>query len=53
MIFNVQNYIFPKDETPLAIQANAEYLFEGSCGTNHAYVVTTKRYLATRDRVHL
>ena len=29
--FKVQNYFSLKDYTPLALQANVVYLFEGSC----------------------
>ena len=50
--FNVQNYFFLKDETPLALQANVVYLFEGSCDKNKAYIGKTKRHLATRVREH-
>ena len=32
--FKVQNYISLKDETPLALQANVVYLFEGFCDKN-------------------
>ena len=41
-----------KDETPLALQANVVYLFEGSCDNNQTYIGKTKRYLATRVRDH-
>ena len=51
-IFKVQNYFSLKDETPLALQANVIYLFEGSCDKNQAYVGRTKRHLATRVREH-
>ena len=37
-----------KVETPLALQANFGYLFEGSCDENQTYIGITKRHLATR-----
>ena len=50
--FIVQNYFSLKDETPLALQANVVYLFEGSCDKNQTYIGKTKRHLATRAREH-
>ena len=50
--FNVQNYFYLKDETPLALQANVVYLFEGSCDKSQTYIGKTKRHLATRLREH-
>ena len=50
--FKVQNYFSLKDETPLALQANVVYLFEGSCDKNQTYIGKTKRHLATRAREH-
>ena len=50
--FKVQNYFSLKDETPLALQANVVYLFEGSCDKNQTYIGKTKRHLATRVREH-
>ena len=50
--FKVQNYFSLKDETPLALQANVIYLFEGSCGRNQTYVGKTKKHLTTRVREH-
>ena len=50
--FRFQNYFFLKDETPLALQANVVYLFEGSCDKNQTYIGRTKRHLATRAREH-
>ena len=41
--FKVQNYFSLKDETPLALQANVVYLFEGSCGKNQTYI--GKKYI--------
>ena len=49
--FKVQDYFSLKDETPLALQANVVYLFEGSCDKNQTYI-GKKRHLATRDREH-
>ena len=46
--FRVQNYFSLKDETPLALQANVVYLFEGSCDKNQTYISKTKSHLATR-----
>ena len=40
--FKVQNYFSLKDETPLALQANVVYLFEGFCVKNHTYISKTK-----------
>ena len=51
-IFKVQNYFSLKDETPLALQANVIYLFEGSCDKNQTYIGKTKRHLTTRVREH-
>ena len=42
-----------KDETPLALQADVVYHFEGSCDKNQTYIGRTKRHLATRVREHL
>ena len=50
--FKVQNYFSLKDETPLALQANVVYLFEGSCDKNQTYIGKTKRHLATWVREH-
>ena len=50
--FKVQNYFSLKDETPLALQANVVYLFEGSCDKNQTYIGKTKRHLATSVREH-
>ena len=40
--YKVQNYFSLKDETPLALQANVVYLFEGSCDKNQTYIGKTK-----------
>ena len=40
--FKVQNYFSLKDETPLALQENIVYLFEGSCDKNQTYIGKTK-----------
>ena len=50
--FKVQNCFSLKDETPLALQANVVYLFEGSCDKNQTYIGKTKRHLSTRVREH-
>ena len=50
--FKLQNYFSLKDETPLDLQANVVYLFEGSCDNNQTYIGKTKRHLATRVREH-
>ena len=50
--FNVQNYFSLKDETPLVLQANVVYLFEGSCDKNQTYIGKTKIHLATRVWEH-
>ena len=50
--FKVQNYFSLKDGTPLALQANVVYPFEGSCDKNQTYIGKTKRHLATRVREH-
>ena len=50
--FKVQNYFSLKDETPLALQANVVYLFEGSCDKNQTYIGKTKIHLTTRVREH-
>ena len=50
--FKVQNYFYLKDETPLALQANVVYLFEGSYDKNQTYIDKSKRHLATRVREH-
>ena len=46
--FKASNYFSLKAETPLALQANVVYLFEGCCGKNQTYIGKTKRHLATR-----
>ena len=51
-IFKVQHYFSLKDETPLALQANVVYRFEGSCDKNQNYIGKTKRHLATRFMEH-
>ena len=43
--FKVQDYFSMKDETPLALQANVVYLFEGYCDENQTYIGKTKRHL--------
>ena len=50
--FKVQNYFSLKDETPLALQANVVYFFEGSCDKNQTYIGKTNRHLVTRVREH-
>ena len=50
--FKVQKYFSLKDETPLALQANVVYLYEGSCDKNQTYIGKTKRHLATRVMEH-
>ena len=50
---NVQNYFSLKIETPLALQANVIYLFEGSFDKNQTYIGKTKRHLSTIGREHL
>ena len=50
--FKVQNYFSLKDETPLALQANVVYLFEGSCDKNQTYIGKTDRHLVTRVMEH-
>ena len=50
--FKVQNYFSLKDETPMALQANVVYLFEGSCDENPTYIGKTKRHLATMVKEH-
>ena len=51
--FKVQNYFSLKDESPLALQAYAVYLFEGSCDKNQIYICKTNRQLAATVRKHL
>ena len=48
----VQKYFSQKDETPLALQANVVYLFEGCCDKNQTYIGKTKKHLASRVREH-
>ena len=50
--FKVQNYFSLKHETPLALQANVVYLFEGSCDKNQTYIGKTIRHLANRAMDH-
>ena len=51
--FKVENYFSLKDETPLALQANVIYLFEGSCDKNQTYIGKAQRHLATMVRERL